>query len=220
MTPRVLALGDTALTLELGEGIDSATSDRVMAARDALIDRVGITDVVPAYRSLTVHFDPLRRDAAELGTTLLRIAENLPQESALATRHGVRHELPVCFGGENGPDLDAVATATGRPAEEIVATLCGIDLRVYMIGFLPGFPYLGDLPEWLALPRRPTPRTAVPANSVAIAGRQAAVYPWQSPGGWHLLGRTPMSLFDAADPARPALLAPGDTVRFVAIDHA
>jgi KipI family sensor histidine kinase inhibitor len=92
-------------------------------------------------------------------------------------------------------------------------------LRVFLIGFLPGFPYLGELPPWLHLPRRATPRTAVPANSLAIAGAQAAIYPWQSPGGWHLLGQTPVRLFDVSDAARPALLAPGDSVRFRAVDH-
>jgi inhibitor of KinA len=95
--------------------------------------------------------------------------------------------------------------------------LCCVELRVFLIGFLPGFPYLGELPDWLHLPRRATPRTVVPANSLAIAGPQVAVYPWQSPGGWHLLGRTPVRLFDVADADRPALLAPGDSVRFKAV---
>lgn len=218
MNPRLLELGDGALTLELGEGIDPAINARVIAARDALsAARVdGVSDIVPTYRSLTVHFDPLRTDRQALVQQLLAAAD-AQQNSALAGR---RHELPVRFGGEYGPDLDYVAAATGRGAAEIVATLCALELRVYLIGFLPGFPYMGDLPEWLRLPRRATPRTAVPANSVAIAGSQAAVYPWQSPGGWHLLGRTTARLFDVADAEHPALLAPGDTVRFVAVDHA
>lgn len=212
MTPRLLELGDTALTLELGAGIDAATSARVMAARDAMTaaNIEGIHDIVPTYRSLTVHFDPLITDRAALSAFLLAAAD-AERKSVLAGRH---FEIPVRFGGADGPDLEAVAEATGRSAEEIVATLCGLDLRVYLIGFLPGFPYMGDLPDWLRLPRRATPRTAVPANSVAIAGPQAAVYPWQSPGGWHLLGRTTVQMFDAANATRPALLAPGDTVRF------
>lgn len=213
MTPRVVPLGDAALTLELGDRIDAAISARVMAARDALPDRPGITDVVPAYRSLTVHFDPRQLDAGTLRGELLRLASR--QASAPAARPGRHHEIPVRFGGESGPDLDEVAAATGRCADEIVATLCAIDFRVFLIGFLPGFPYMGELPEWLRLPRRATPRTAVPAGSVAIAGPQAAVYPWQSPGGWHLLGRTGTVLFDPANAGRPALLAPGDTVRFL-----
>ena len=213
--PRLLELGDTALTLELGDRIDPALNARVMAARDALAvaGLQGITDLVPTYRSLTVHFDPLVTDRSAL-IEHLHAAAAAPQNSALTGRH---FEIPVRFGGEDGPDLDEVAATVGRSAEEIVATLCSLDLRVYLIGFLPGFPYMGDLPEWLSLPRRATPRTAVPANSVAIAGPQAAVYPWQSPGGWHLLGRTAVQMFDAANPARPALLAPGDTVRFVRV---
>jgi KipI family sensor histidine kinase inhibitor len=101
----------------------------------------------------------------------------------------------------------------------VIEALCATELRVFLIGFLPGFPYLGELPDWLRLPRRTTPRTAVPANSLAIAGAQAAVYPWASPGGWHLLGRTPVRLFNLADAARPALLAPGDTLRFAPVSR-
>lgn len=215
MTPRLLELGDAALTLELGEGVDAATSARVMAARDAIAAArlTGITDLVPTYRSLTVHFDPLVTDRAELSDAL-QAAATVERKSALAGRH---FEIPVHFGDDDGPDLAEVAKTTGRGADEIVDTLCSLDLRVYLIGFLPGFPYMGDLPEWLRLPRRNTPRTAVPANSVAIAGPQAAVYPWQSPGGWHLLGRTTVQMFDATNTARPALLAPGDTVRFVRV---
>jgi len=123
----------------------------------------------------------------------------------------------VVFGDEFGPDLANVALASGRSEAEIIEALCATELRVFLIGFLPGFPYLGELPDWLHLPRLATPRAAVPANSLAIAGAQAAIYPWQSPGGWHLLGRTPVRLFDLADAARPALLAPGDMVRFAPI---
>jgi KipI family sensor histidine kinase inhibitor len=213
MKPRLLELGDAALTLEFGDRIDPAINARVMAARATLAAATpaGVSDIVPTYRSLTVHFDPLVTDCAALAEQLLSAAETT-QKSALAGRH---FEIPVRFGGVDGPDLDEVAATVGRSAEEIIDTLCGIELRVYLIGFLPGFPYLGDLPDWLSLPRRATPRTAVPANSVAIAGPQAAVYPWQSPGGWHLLGRTTMQMFDATNAERPALLAPGDTVRFI-----
>lgn len=213
MSPRLLELGDGALTLELGDRIDPAINARVMAACGAVAAAQieGVSDIVPTYRSLTVHFDPLHTDREALAARLLAAAD-APQNSALAGR---RFEIPVSFGGADGPDLEEVATATSRSADEIVATLCSLELRVYLIGFLPGFPYMGDLPDWLRLPRRTTPRTAVPANSVAIAGPQAAVYPWQSPGGWHLLGRTTVPLFDATNAERPALLAPGDTVRFI-----
>lgn len=212
MKPFLLELGDSALTLEFGNVIDPVLNAQVMAARNTLVAMhlKGIADIVPTYRSLTVHFDPLTTDRAALVERLLTAAET-EQKSAVAGRH---FEIPVRFGGEDGPDLEGVAKTTGRSTDEIIATLCDLDLRVYLIGFLPGFPYMGDLPDWLRLPRRVTPRTAVPANSVAIAGPQAAVYPWQSPGGWHLLGRTTAQMFDVTNPERPALLAPGDTVRF------
>jgi KipI family sensor histidine kinase inhibitor len=215
MKPRLLALGDGALTLELGDRIDPAINARVMAARDALaaLGLDGISDVVPSYRSLTVHFDPLRLDREMLGRRLLEAALAPAPQSALATRWRV----PVVFGEEFGPDLAAVAQATRHSEAAVIDALCATELRVFLIGFLPGFPYLGELPTWLRLPRLATPRAAVPANSLAIAGAQAAVYPWASPGGWHLLGRTPVRLFDLDDAARPALLAPGDMVRFAPI---
>ncbi len=218
---KIVELGDAALTLEFGNGIDPALHARVMAARDALPRLPGITDVVPTYRSLTVHFDPRQLAPEDLSGHLLAAAD-APQKSALAgcnAPNGVRRwRIPVCYGGDLGPDLAAVATATGRAPEEVIAALCGQPWRVFLIGFLPGFPYMGELPEWLRLPRLGTPRTAVPERSVAIAGAQCAIYPWQSPGGWHLLGRTPARLFDASDNEQPALLAPGDAVSFVPID--
>ena len=190
MNPRLPALGDGALTLEYGDRIDPALNAQVMAARDALsaLKLEGISDVVPTWRSLTVHFDPLRLDRERLGKHLLECAHAQAQKSALATRW----QIPVAFGGEFGPDLAAVAQATGRSAEQIIETLCATDLRVFLIGFLPGFPYLGELPQWLRLPRLATPRAAVPPNSLSTAGAQVAVYPWQCPGGRHPLGRTAM----------------------------
>ena len=215
MKPRILALGDGALTLEFGNRIDRTLNAKVMAARDALaaMKLEGISDVVPTYRSLTVHFDPLLLDREVLTSRLLEAAQAPPEKSALATRWNI----PVVFGGEFGPDLAEVARITGRSEADVIDAICTTELSVFLIGFLPGFPYLGELPEWLRLPRRATPRSTVPANSLAIAGAQAAVYPWASPGGWHLLGRTPARLFDLADATRPALLAPGDTLRFAPI---
>ena len=207
---KLIELGDGALTLEFGERIDPDANARVMAARDELqaLGLDGITDMVPTWRSLTVHFDPLRLPHDRLRQALLQAAE---QKSALAIRRSATPTIvPVCFGGEFGPDLAEVAAATGRSEGEVITALCALDLHVALIGFLPGFPYLGGLPDWLDLPRRATPRTAVPANSFAIAGGQAAIYPWQSPGGWHLLGRTPLKLFDPANAQRPARFAPGD----------
>ena len=217
MNPRLLDLGDGALTLEFGDRIDPALNAQVMAARDALaaLKLEGISDLVPTYRSLTVHFDPLQLDRDALGRHLLQVAASPDQESAPPTRW----LIPVVFGGEDGPDLAQVAQTTGRSESDVIDAVCTTELRVFLIGFLPGFPYLGELPDWLHLPRRSTPRTAVPANSLAIAGPQVAVYPWQSPGGWHLLGRTPARMFDVTDAERPALLAPGDSVRFRAVER-
>lgn len=217
MNPRILALGDGALTLEFGDRIDPALNAKVIAARDALaaLSLVGISDVVPTWRSLTVHFDPLCLDRETLSRCLLDAAQAPTRDSTLAT-HWL---IPVVFGGDFGPDLAAVAQATGRSEASVIETLCDTELRVFLIGFLPGFPYLGELPDWLRLPRLKSPRAAVPANSLAIAGAQAAIYPWQSPGGWHLIGRTPLRLFNVDNTTRPALLAPGDAVRFTPIDH-
>lgn len=220
MIPRLLELGDGALTLEFGERIDPAANAHVMAVRDALhaLKLDGVTDMVPTWRSLTVHFDPLLLSHDRLSQLLLQAAA---QESKLEERRSAAPIIvPVCFGGSFGPDLAEVAAVTGRSESELIAALCALDLHVALIGFLPGFPYLGNLPDWLDLPRRATPRTAVPANSFAIAGGQAAIYPWQSPGGWHLLGRTPLKLFDAADAQRPTRFAPGDVLRIEVVTPA
>lgn len=212
---KLIPLGDAALILELGETLSPEIHAQVMAAYQALVadPPPGLIELVPSYGSLCAHFDPLRIDREALAARLRRAAES-KQKSGLVGR---RIEIPVRFGGDAGPDLEDVAARVGRSAEEIIGTLCRLDLRVYVIGFLPGFPYLGELPPWLHLPRRATPRSRVPAGSVAIAGAQAAVYPWDSPGGWHLVGQTTLRLFDASDARQPALLAPGDSVRFVRV---
>lgn len=214
--PRLLDLGDTALTLEFGGTVDLALSRRVMAAKSALGDVPGLIDVVPTYRSLTVHFDPQKLSRDELEARLLQAAR-APEQGPTSSRHW---RIPAVFGADQGPDLSEVARATGRREQEIVDAFCQLRLRVFMIGFLPGFPYLGELPAWLRLPRRPSPRTAVPERSVAIAGAQAAVYPWQSPGGWHLIGQTPVRLFDVTRSGSPALLAAGDEVTFTPVSEA
>jgi len=211
--PRLLDLGDTALTLEFGDKVDLALNTRVMSAKDALGNVPGVVDVVPTYRSLTVHFDPQQIDREQLARHLLQAAQAPHHDLTLARCWRV----PVLFGGEHGPDLADVALAAGRSEADTVEAFCDLDLRVFMIGFLPGFPYLGELPHWLQLPRRRTPRTNVPARSVAIAGAQAAIYPWNSPGGWHLVGRTPLRMFDLAMADQPALLAAGDSLRFTPV---
>lgn len=218
--PRLLDLGDTALTLEFGDTVDLALSRRVMTARDALGSVNGVVDVVPTYRSLTVHFDPQVLTREDLSCRLLQAANSPAQSASVEAALATSWRIPVLFGGENGPDLAEVAQTTGRSEADIVDAFCQIELRVFMVGFLPGFPYLGELPQWLQLPRRSTPRSTVPARSVAIAGAQAAIYPWQSPGGWHLIGSTPLRTFDLRTPDHPALLAAGDSVKFTPVNAA
>ena len=216
MSPRLLDAGDAAFTVEFGDSIDPALLAAVQAL-DAAITRQqaagglpGLIETMPTFRSLTVFFDPLltgRRALIDALQPLFDAAEHAPPP---AGRHW---RLPVCYEGEAGPDLPDIARAIGAGVDEVVALHSGTEVSVYMLGFLPGFPFMGDLPERLRLPRRTQPRVRVPAGSVAIAGGLTAIYPWESPGGWHLLGRCPVPLFDARR-ADPALLAAGDRVCF------
>ena len=170
---------------------------------------------MPSFRSLTLHYDPL----VTAQERLIAIVGDLEiGEEADAAPDRV-WRLPVLYGGDAGPDLDDVARAAGLASDEVAALHASETYHVYMLGFLPGFAYLGDLPAPLRLPRLAEPRTRVPPGSVAIAEQLTAVYPVQSPGGWRLIGRTPLTLFDHRA-APPALFAPGDGVRFEAVDRA
>ncbi len=208
--------GEAALTIELGEGVDPSASDRALALADAIEQRsiAGVRDVVPTYRSTTVYFDPLVCDGEQLVGELVSLSKSIPSSRSGTSR---TLDIPVRYGGADGPDLDEIARLTGKSPAEVVALHHSVIYRVYLIGFLPGFPYLGGVPPAIRVPRLAEPRKRVPAGSVAIAGQQAGVYPLESPGGWRILGRTPRRLFDPARP-EPCLLAPGDRVRFVPID--
>lgn len=220
--PRLHALGDCAWIVEFGHDIDVSTHARVMGLAQALAQARAdglwseVVEWVPAFTTLTVHFaaggqGDAAQAAAEALLALARRAEPL-------SRPGRRWRLPVCFDAEFAPDLHELAQAQGLSVEQVVGLMTGADFRVYMLGFQPGFPYMGGLPDALERPRRATPRTLVPERSVAVAGRMCAVYPWRSPGGWHLLGRTPLQLFDATR-SDPAWLHPGDELRWVAIER-
>ncbi|MBM3391624.1 MAG: 5-oxoprolinase subunit PxpB [Betaproteobacteria bacterium] len=213
--PKLLPLGDAAWTVEFGEAVDPALHARVMGFAQALERAAlpGVIEWVPTFRSCTVHFDPLSPLADGLGERLLEIAAGAPAAAVL----GRRWRIPVLFGGEAGPDLAELAARCGTSAEAIVARMTAAVFRVYMLGFMPGFPYMGGLPEELAMPRLATPRKQVPARSLAVTGTLCAIYPFASPGGWRLLGRTPLALFDVRRPA-PALFAPGDEAMWQAID--
>ena len=217
MSARVLPAGDAALIVEFEETIDPAVNARAIA----LCERVraaacpGVRDVVPAYRSAAVYFDPLKTDSAALRELLHREAAC---DVAAVEPPGAPVRIPVCYGGDFGPDLESVAAVTGLGGDEIVRLHAAGTYRVFMLGFVPGFAYLGVLDARLATSRLATPRVRVPAGSVGIAGAQTGIYPSETPGGWRLIGRTPLRPFDAAR-ATPFLLSAGDGVRFYPIDR-
>ena len=209
---QILTLGDAALTIEFGQKIDRVINERVIAFADTIRSQMweGVLDVVPTYRSLTVHVDPLCLDLDTLADRLLR----LPTSSLQATSAGRQHRIPVLYGGEAGPDLEEVAAFAKVAAAEVIRLHSTVQYRVYMLGFSPGFPYLGLVPESIAMPRLATPRIMVPAGSVGIAGTQTGIYPSATPGGWRLIGRTPIALYRRHHTATQFLLHPGDLVQF------
>lgn len=214
MSVTVRWLGDAAVVVTFARELSEAANDQVMALAASLGARrlEGVVDVVPAMASLTVHVVPGRRDADALTAELEARAETAVRD-ARVTEARATHEIPVVYGGVGGPDLGDVAAFAGCTPEDVVARHASRLYRVYMLGFLPGFAYLGDVDPSIAAPRRATPRQAVPAGSVAIAGGQTGVYPQASPGGWQIIGRTEVRMFDPASGSR---LQPGDRVRFVA----
>lgn len=215
---RIKPAGDSALLVELPPRIDPVTSARVLALARTIERRHAsiVRDLVVGYCSLTVYFDPRHVEAgwleAEVGAAALDVAE-------IPGGNGATIDVPVCYGGEFGPDLAEVARAAKCSEDEVVSLHATPTYRVYVVGFVPGFPYMASVDPRLALPRRSTPRPKVPAGSVALAAGQTGIYPAETPGGWHLIGRTPVKPFDASR-AQPFLFSVGDRVRFQAIDRA
>lgn len=211
--PSLQPVGDCAVRVALGEAIDLPTNQRVHALANWLGQHPlpGLGEAVPGYAALLVYYDPLQLDYPA-ASACLQQAIQAAQEMEPPTPRRV--EIPTRYGGEFGPDLDETARLHGLNPQEVVRLHCAVDYCVYFIGFMPGFAYLGDLDARLETPRLATPRLRLPAGSVGIAGRQTGVYPFASPGGWRILGRTELELFNPThDP--PALLQPGDLVRFV-----
>lgn len=206
-----LSAGDTALTVEFGDSADTTLSAKVLALDRKLASASlrGVVEIVPALCSLTLYYRPAQTSAEVLKAQLEPLCVAL-DEVILAGR---RWRLPVQYGGGHGPDLAEIAHAAGLSPQAAASLHASLDYRIYMVGFLPGQPYMGDLPPGLQRPRRDTPRIAVPAGSVAIATTMTVIYPWESPGGWHIIGCTPVPLFDAGW-TPPALLAAGDVVSF------
>ncbi|MDX2485474.1 MAG: 5-oxoprolinase subunit PxpB [Pseudodonghicola sp.] len=214
MTPVFHPFGDRALSVSFGEGVDAATNDAVIELAAALETRpfVGMEEVVPTYRSLLVIFDPLLIGGAEVEA---QVAARL---SATTGRLGTRRRwhVPVCYGGAAALDLDDLCAEKKLSREDLIALHSGAEYRVYMIGFAPGFAYLGGLPERLHTPRLQKPRQLVPAGAIGIGGQQASVNSVAGPSGWRFIGQTPLKAFD---PAReePFLFAAGDLIRFTPV---
>lgn len=210
MSPRFLHAGDTALVVEFGDRADRTMSDAVLqlSGRVRHAQLTGVIETVPTFRSLLVNYDP----TATCGADLIEALQALVDASNEETARGRLWHVPACYERECAPDLDDVAARTGLSSEEVVRLHSQTQFHVYMIGFAPGFPYMGDLDPRLSLPRRVDPRVRVPPGSIAIASTLSAIYPIESPGGWHLIGRTPIRFFNL-DSERPSMLSPGDAVR-------
>ena len=209
--PAVQPLGEAAFTVTLGDRVERATHERVLAlAQRVAAEAVpGVRELVPAFAALTVFFDPLLTNAEHLRSRLAAFAAQ-PTGDTVVGRSGRLVSIPVRY---DGPDLDEVAQRTSLTRDQVVDLHSAREYRVYLLGFAPGFAYLGDLDAALVLPRRREPRPRVQPGSVGIAGAQTGVYPLATPGGWHLIGRTDVACFDP-DRDPPALLQPGDRVRF------
>lgn len=216
---RILPQGDRCLIVSFGDHIDAAVGRTCLAAARKLRDArlPGVTDVVPSFVAVAVHYRPGGQGEGPSYATLAEhiqalLAGGIPTDSA----GGREVDIPVCYGGEHGPDLDEVARAARLTPDGVIQLHSQARSMVFMLGFAPGHAYLGVHDEKLNIPRRPSPRTAVPIGAVAVANRQTVIYPNRLPGGWNIIGATPLVMFDPdRDPA--ALLQPGDSVRFVPI---
>ncbi len=211
------AVGDRAVLAELGDFIEEPVNRRVMELNRKIntYHMKGILETVPAFCSVLVLYDPLITDYDAVAQVLLRLGNDLDEKQ---DGEGKLVEIPVCYRGSFGPDLSFVARHGGISEDEVVKIHSGRDYRIYMLGFLPGFPYLGGLDERIHTPRLSSPRTRIPAGSVGIGGEQTGIYPMESPGGWQLIGRTPYRLFQVEEGWK-TLYEAGDSIRFVPISQ-
>jgi KipI family sensor histidine kinase inhibitor len=213
----IRASGDTMLLIEWEQLIDPVINQRAISLAARLQSRVGhvVRDIVPGYCSLGVHFDPLHTDIGALERVIAEEAHSLRDtDETVAPARVV--DIPVQYGGVDGPDLPHVAMLAQSSEADVVARHSERTYRVYMLGFVPGFAYMGRVDSRIAAPRHRVPRERVPAGSVGIAGEQTGVYPIATPGGWQIIGRTDMVMFDSTR-ANPSILQPGDLVRFVPV---
>ncbi len=214
--PRLLPAGDRAVSVELADEISREANARVLTLERLLAAEPirGLVETLPTFRSLLVCYDPLVLSWEELAGRIRGLVPRLP---GAAPPPGRRVELPCAYGGEHGPDLEEVARRVGLAPEEVVRLHAGAEHFVYFIGFTPGLPYMTGMPERLTIPRLDRPRTKTPPGSVGIGGTQCSIYSVESPGGFWVLGRTPLALYDPGG-ADPILLRAGDRVRFRSID--
>ena len=215
---RFLPAGDLAVSVELGDEISREVNARVLALEYLIQQKglPGVVETVPTFRSLLVYYDPFVVGYEELVASLTAL---IPEARAEVLPPARTVEIPCCYGGELGFELDAAAARIGLTPEEMARLHSGADYYVYFVGFTPGLPYMTGMPERLTIPRLQTPRTSTPAGSVGVGGTQCSIYSVESPGGFWVLGRTPIPLYDPASPD-PILLRAGDHVRFRAIDRA
>jgi KipI family sensor histidine kinase inhibitor len=215
---RYLPFGDTALLVEFGEAISLEANRKVVALNEAILktELPEVEELVPTYRSLLMRYNPLKTTYEQLVFRIREIEKQL--NDSMNDVKGRNVTIPVVYGGEYGPDIDYVAQSHGLTEEQVVKLHSGRDYRVYMLGFVAGFPYLGEVSDEIATPRLETPRLRVPTGSVGIAEKQTGIYPVEAPGGWRIIGRTPLRLFDPLQQP-PALLSSGDMVRFEPISE-
>ena len=213
LKPKIVPLGDSAVLIQLGDEIDISTNQRVhaLAALLNVSPLVGVIETVPAYATLLVHYDPLLLSFVQIRNYL---REKITQIQDNLSRMRKQIEVPVSYGGDHGIDLETVARHCQLQIEDVIRIHSERTYTVFMMGFTPGFPYMGKLDDPIRMPRLETPRTRVPAGTVAIAGSQTGIYPIDSPGGWQLIGWTSFQIFNP-ESETPFLFSPGDEVKFI-----
>lgn len=218
---RIFSLGDSALTVEFGKDISPELNSLAISLAQAISNDPfpGFAEAVPAYSSVTVYFDPFKvrshfPDAAAFETVSAIIANVAPDVPAKTEKRSI--DIPMIVSAEASPDLQDVAAFAGITPDEVIHIFTERTYHVFMLGFLPGFAYMGEVDERIAMPRKVTPRTSVPKGSIGIAGKQTGIYPLESPGGWQIIGRTDEAMFDP-NSEQPCYLKPGDAVKFIAI---
>lgn len=206
------AYGDRGLRIQLGDSISKETNERIRSL-SALLEKEnnsGIIEWIPTYTAITIYYDPVQTTYEDLKARMIFLYKGL---SDIAIPPAEIITIPVCYGGTYGPDIEHVAAENQLTEEEVIKIHSERDYLIYMMGFAPGFPYLGGMSKKIATPRLASPRTKIPAGSVGIAGSQTGVYPLESPGGWQIIGRTPLNLYDP-ESETPILLRTGNYVRF------